>query len=478
MAYNSVVCVGAAGESPANNTEDIKYRGLNRISGYLDVVSPVVSIQEFDRGVGSSARTRTGRSHEETHGIYDKLASSESPALENEITIYVKVGREGPETVDPKESRNISRRVEVVLGGYNKLFADSRLHRTGDGEYELKLRGTFGVGEDVKTYLSGALQTELAGTGLKISLEVHGDKAADLADEVFELGERHGPQQGLLEAALADCPSNRYRELSPREERADTEIELGKANKIPVYAGPRIPQEIVDFLEGVEPSDPRSKIIASLEKLPEQEKAAALKYIEDLEAKSVSLERESRTDHLTGLGNKRGLEENLYREVGILNRKGRDGKSASVGVLFVDLDNLKAVNDAAGHEAGDYAIRVLSRLLERSLKRPADSAYRVGGDEFVAVLPDTDENGVQIIAQRLKTQVERAIRLYKGFMGKERCYITTSEGQRDVLDLIGVSVGVAVVNSGEKKSPKELLEEADAKMRKDKTTRRFRYRAA
>lgn len=100
-------------------------------------------------------------------------------------------------------------------------------------------------------------------------------------------------------------------------------------------------------------------------------------------------------DPLTGLFNRRYIEEWLTNEIA---RSQRNGSSLTV-VLF-DLDAFKQVNDAYGHSAGD---RVLQEFAERLKKatRGADVAGRYGGDEFLAVLPECTSKGVQAILQRL-----------------------------------------------------------------------------
>jgi diguanylate cyclase (GGDEF)-like protein len=85
---------------------------------------------------------------------------------------------------------------------------------------------------------------------------------------------------------------------------------------------------------------------------------------------------------LTGLANRRALERTL---AAALTRAG--ARARSVGVLMVDLDGFKAVNDTFGHAAGDEALREVARRLKRSV-RERDLVARLGGDEFVVVLTD------------------------------------------------------------------------------------------
>jgi diguanylate cyclase (GGDEF)-like protein/PAS domain S-box-containing protein len=94
------------------------------------------------------------------------------------------------------------------------------------------------------------------------------------------------------------------------------------------------------------------------------------------------IRREADSDPLTGLANRRALERALEAA---LVRAREDGRA--VGVLMVDLDGFKALNDAWGHLAGDEALREVARRLTRCV-RERDVVARIGGDEFVLVLPD------------------------------------------------------------------------------------------
>ena len=100
-------------------------------------------------------------------------------------------------------------------------------------------------------------------------------------------------------------------------------------------------------------------------------------------------------DELTGLANRRALDLDLPAE---LSRAGRYGRT--VAVVAIDLDGLKQINDAYGHSAGDEAITSLAGSIQRSL-REQDRAYRIGGDEFVVVLPETDAAAADQVMRRV-----------------------------------------------------------------------------
>jgi diguanylate cyclase (GGDEF)-like protein/putative nucleotidyltransferase with HDIG domain len=102
------------------------------------------------------------------------------------------------------------------------------------------------------------------------------------------------------------------------------------------------------------------------------------------------------SDPLTGLRNHRVFHEDLARE---LQHAGRTG--LPLALALIDLDDLKTLNDMQGHQAGDARIRALADTL-RATMRGADQAYRIGGDEFAVILPDTRAWGALEFVQRLR----------------------------------------------------------------------------
>ena len=107
------------------------------------------------------------------------------------------------------------------------------------------------------------------------------------------------------------------------------------------------------------------------------------------------------TDGLTGLYNSRFLYEELDRE---LNRCKRYGHKLSL--LMCDLDNFKSYNDHYGHLAGDDLLRDLATLMT-SVARRSDKIFRYGGEEFTILLPETEYEQALILAERLRTRVEK-----------------------------------------------------------------------
>jgi diguanylate cyclase (GGDEF)-like protein len=109
---------------------------------------------------------------------------------------------------------------------------------------------------------------------------------------------------------------------------------------------------------------------------------------------------EARVDALTGLANRRALEEILAAEISRAQRFAHQ-----LAVVLLDLDRFKEINDSFGHAAGDGMLRAVSRLLT-SLARQGDTVARWGGEEFVVVLPETDLAGARRFAERLRRTIE------------------------------------------------------------------------
>jgi len=107
------------------------------------------------------------------------------------------------------------------------------------------------------------------------------------------------------------------------------------------------------------------------------------------------LQQQAFVDALTGLLNRRALERDLRREAGRAARHHR-----RFSLMVIDLDGLKRVNDSEGHAAGDAYLKSLAQALRNAL-RIGDTAYRIGGDEFVVLLPETDEGRAAAVAQRV-----------------------------------------------------------------------------
>ena len=128
-----------------------------------------------------------------------------------------------------------------------------------------------------------------------------------------------------------------------------------------------------------------------------------------LEAANARLTELSATDGLTGIGNRRAFDATLQTEWG---RAARD--ATDLGLLVIDADHFKSFNDRYGHPAGDECLRLIAEVTQQTLRRPPDFAARFGGEEFVAVLPGTDEAGARDVAERVRLAVLSARMAHEG----------------------------------------------------------------
>jgi diguanylate cyclase (GGDEF)-like protein len=140
----------------------------------------------------------------------------------------------------------------------------------------------------------------------------------------------------------------------------------------------------------------------------------------------LALERATR-DGLTDLPNHRAFEDELAQAVAAAGRS-----QDQLALALIDLDNFKLINDRHGHPQGDTLLQRVAAILRDG--RAADRAYRIGGDEFALLMPNTDEPGARILVRRL----------------------SRSLGEADA----ATSIGFATLRPG--RSPEELRAEADA----------------
>jgi diguanylate cyclase (GGDEF)-like protein len=152
------------------------------------------------------------------------------------------------------------------------------------------------------------------------------------------------------------------------------------------------------------------------------------------------LDRLARTDGLTGLLNRRSLEEALQHE---LSRAQRYGSSLSL--LMLDVDHFKQFNDRHGHPLGDKLLRQVAEVI-RTTVREADLPARYGGEEFVVILPETELEAAMSVGERIRQGVAA--------LGGE-------EGRSQPLGHLSVSIGVASFPCP-CPTPEELVKQADA----------------
>ncbi len=156
------------------------------------------------------------------------------------------------------------------------------------------------------------------------------------------------------------------------------------------------------------------EVLQSLESvLQEKERLSA-----ELAQASDKLRNLPLSDPLTGLANRRAFEDALARDVARADRQ-----ATALSVLVVDLDDLKHVNAKHGEPAGNAALSALAEVLVQAT-RVSDVVARIGGDEFALILPNTPAVGAQIVAERIRSNIE-ALPLSAA---EERFHVTVSIG--------------------------------------------------
>jgi len=166
-----------------------------------------------------------------------------------------------------------------------------------------------------------------------------------------------------------------------------------------------------------------------------------------LEGKLKELSKEVKTDFLTNIANKKAVTEELKKQESSFKRYG-----TNYSIVFFDIDHFKNINDTYGHDAGDVILKSLGLLFKR-YARDVDMIGRFGGEEFVAILPNTDKEGAYKFAEKLRQIIEKTKFMYK----KTRINVTVSAG---------------VASRNETNSSEETLKLADERLYKAKRSGR------
>ena len=165
------------------------------------------------------------------------------------------------------------------------------------------------------------------------------------------------------------------------------------------------------------------------------------------------LEKLALLDALTSLANRRYLEQEITNRLSEMERF-----NVSFGILFMDLDFFKSINDVYGHEAGDDVLRYVAKNFIAN-SRPFDLYGRWGGEEFVAIIRNVDENQLMGIAERVRKLIQES-------------YITREE--ETIIVTISVGATLAKVDD----SLEDLIRRADEKMYRSKNEGRNRVTLA
>lgn len=191
---------------------------------------------------------------------------------------------------------------------------------------------------------------------------------------------------------------------------------------------------------------------AQLQKEVEEKTQELNQMLEYLQNSNRRLERDSMLDPLTGVHNRRYLDSLFADTIQHCIRH-----RSSLGVLVIDADHFKMINDTFGHVAGDEVLRKLANVLQKYCRRNLDILARFGGEEFVMLLPATDEAGVLKIAESIRHHIQ-----YAQFWFEDRKIPVTVS--------MGVLVGVPPVHA----TPENLMHKADEALYRAKRNGRNR----
>jgi two-component system chemotaxis family response regulator WspR len=173
---------------------------------------------------------------------------------------------------------------------------------------------------------------------------------------------------------------------------------------------------------------------------------------EKLKRSNAELQKLTCLDGLTGIANRRRFDDFIRKEC---LRSAREGTTLSL--ILIDIDYFKLYNDNYGHVRGDECLQQVAMRLRETVQRPADLVARYGGEEFAVILPNTDVNGALIIAETLRTAVEK---------------LELPHALSPLNKIITISMGVACKVASEKASPSDLIEMADTALYEAKNSGR------
>lgn len=141
--------------------------------------------------------------------------------------------------------------------------------------------------------------------------------------------------------------------------------------------------------------------------------------LRELSEKNKELEKLSAIDPLTGLMNRRYFDDRIVAEC---RRSKRE--MSKLGIAMLDIDHFKKINDSYGHLCGDHCLKIFALTLQETIKRPSDIICRYGGEEFVLILPNTDQDGLLNLLEKVRKEVESKHIIFEG----QELHMTVSIG--------------------------------------------------
>lgn len=196
----------------------------------------------------------------------------------------------------------------------------------------------------------------------------------------------------------------------------------------------------------------------ALRQAKEQLEQQVAERTRELTEANCELQRLSLSDALTCIGNRRFLDELLERE---WRRALRE--QTPLSVVMLDIDYFKLFNDTYGHVAGDDCLRKVAGILTATIQRTTDFASRYGGEEFVLVLPATDEQGALTVAEKIRCRVEA---------------LAIPHEKSPLAGVVTVSIGVATIMPLRDSDAGLLMTAADQALYRAKTAGRNQVRSA
>jgi diguanylate cyclase (GGDEF)-like protein len=322
-----------------------------------------------------------------------------------------------------KMSRELEERLAEIREQQRRL--EEALRRVGD---------TFASNLDREALLKIVLTTAVDGVSASVGRALVRDAAGQL-EERARVGELDGRESALRTVERAVLKS-----AAPGSADLNGSTALGH----PLLGGPE-GRTVVGLLSVARDGGafaPRER------ELFHYLAAQAAVSIENVELHE-QVQRQALTDELTGLYNHRRFQEAIVAETERARRF-----QQSLGLVMLDIDNFKKVNDTYGHQQGDEVLREVARIV-REYSREIDAPARYGGEELAVVLPGTDLEGAFNLGERVRTGVaELRVRRVDG------------EGSIRVT----ASIGVAAATPGPEDDPSALIGAADAALYEAKRT--------
>jgi len=175
----------------------------------------------------------------------------------------------------------------------------------------------------------------------------------------------------------------------------------------------------------------------------------------DLYESNVDLTDKVHFDALTGIYNRRFLEDDLARVIKSLARSGGE-----LSVLMMDIDFFKKYNDTYGHSQGDFCLKNVAEAIAGTLSRPDDFVARYGGEEFTVILPDTDSKGAKVIAAKIIANIRAR---------------NIPHEKSEAANCVTVSIGITTGNVLQGQSGGEYIKRADEALYISKQSGRNKY---